>query len=122
MLRLGTLSVAGGIACAALAMTTAPVAVSIVGWGLGGLGMGLVYPTLALLTLRLSPLLEQGRNTSSLQISEALTVAVVLAVSGAVYTTLVRTAPLGAFVACFTLAAGLALAAAALAGRVAQRT
>ncbi|WP_029663089.1 MFS transporter [Cellulomonas sp. KRMCY2] len=122
VLRAGSVAVAAGIALAALAVSSAvPVAISLVGWGVAGLGMGLCYPTLSLLTLRLSTRADQGSNSSALQVNESLTVAVVLAVSGPLFAALVTTHPTAAFLACFVLAAALATAAAALAGRVSPR-
>ena len=51
----------------------------LVVWAVVSLGVGLSYPTTSLLTLRLSPPAEVGRNSSSLQVSEALASAVALA-------------------------------------------
>ncbi|MBX9245414.1 MFS transporter, partial [Actinotalea ferrariae] len=119
VLRAGGACVTLGITLAATAVWSAgPVAVSILGWGLSGLGMGMVYPTLTLLTLRLSAPQEQGANTSSLQLSEALTVALVLAVSGPLFAALVERDVVAAYLACFGVAVVLALGAAVLAGRV----
>lgn len=55
-------------------------------WGYTLFGVGLAYPTTSLLTLRLSPPDEVGRNSSSLQVSEALASAMILAVVGLVFT------------------------------------
>ena len=55
------------------------------GWSLTGLGMGMIYPSLSVLTLSLSPPAQQGANTSALQLSEALGVATTLAVSGSLF-------------------------------------
>ncbi len=50
-------------------------------YGLATLGVGLAYPTTSLLTMRLSPPAEIGKNSSSLQVGEALTSAFALAVT-----------------------------------------
>ena len=57
-------------------------------WGFTLLGVGMAYPTTSLLTMRLSPPEVLGRNSSSLQVSEALASAVALAGVGAVFTAL----------------------------------
>lgn len=63
----------GGIATVALVLNPAvPTPVAMVGWGLAGLGMGLVYPTLSVLTLELSAPGEQGTNSSALQLCDSL--------------------------------------------------
>ena len=62
-----------------------PLALALAGWTLTGLGMGLIYPSLSVLTLSLSPPAQQGANTSALQLSEALGVATTLAISGSLF-------------------------------------
>lgn len=119
VLRVGGALLASGIALGATtALAAVPVAVGLVGWGLSGLGMGMVYPTLSLLTLRLSAPAEQGANSSSLQLAEALTVALVLAVSGPLFAALHGRDVVAAYVTCFGVAAALALGAALAGGRV----
>jgi MFS family permease len=119
VLRAAALLIAVGIALAAMAVWhTVPVSVSLLGWGLAGLGMGLGYPTLSLLTLRLSARSEQGANSSALQVNESLTIAVVLAVSGPLFTALVDRDATAAFLACFGVAAALASAALLVAARI----
>jgi hypothetical protein len=66
----------------------------VLGWASAGLGMGLAYPTLSVLTLELSAPSEQGANSSALQIADALFAAVVLAVSGALFAALVDAGPI----------------------------
>jgi MFS family permease len=93
-----------------------PVAVAVMGWAVGGLGMGLAYPTLSVLTLELSAPSEQGTNSSALQIADALFAAVVLALTGALFAALVDAGTV-AYLAGTTVAGGLALVAALVAGR-----
>ncbi|HEY3438117.1 MAG TPA: MFS transporter [Actinotalea sp.] len=122
VLRTGGLSLMVGIACAALGVWPAvPVAVSLLGWGLSGFGMGLAYPTLSVLTLRLSAPHEQGTNSSALQVNESLTIAVVLAAGAPLFAALVEGSPQAAFLVCFGLAAAAAAGAALVAGRVSPR-
>ena len=88
----------------------------MLGWASAGLGMGLAYPTLSVLTLELSAPSEQGTNSSALQIADALFAAVVLAVSGTAFAALVDSGPI-AYVAGTVIAAAPALTAVLLAGR-----
>lgn len=121
-LRLGALLVVLGIGFVALALVEAvPVAVSIGGWGLAGFGMGLSYPTTSLLTLRLSSPGEQGVNSSALQVDEQLSVAVLLAVCGPLFTALIDRGPTTAYLACFAIAASSALVGVVAGGRVVPR-
>jgi MFS family permease len=82
-------------------------------WGATILGVGLAYPTTSLLTMRLSPREVLGRNSSSLQVSEALGSAVSLAAVGAAFTALYAGSLHSAFVA--VVAASVLAGAAALA-------
>ena len=122
-LRPATLLASGGVLVAlgivTVALTTrpeVPVAAAMAGWGAAGFGMGLAYPTLSVLTLELSPVAEQGLNSSALQLSDAVGGAVALAVGGALFAAL--SPALTAYVVCLGLAAGLALLAAGLSPRV----
>lgn len=79
-------------------------------WGITQTGVGIAYPTTSLLTMRLSAPDVLGRNSSSLQVSEALASAVVLAAVGAVFTALYSASMQSAFlaVAVASVIAGLA--------------
>ena len=117
LLRAGTALLALGVLAAGSTLIPAvPLIVSVLGWGAAGLGMGLVYPTLSVLMLELSPAGEQGANSAALQIADALFAAVVLAVSGAVFAALIG---LGAqvFVATTAIAGGFAVLGVVIAGR-----
>lgn len=81
-------------------------------YGTATLGVGLAYPTTSLLTMRLSPEAEIGRNSSSLQVGEALIGAFALAITGVVFGLTYATAPHTAFVG--TLAVALVVAAASV--------
>ncbi|MFC0338363.1 Predicted arabinose efflux permease, MFS family [Kushneria avicenniae] len=52
------------------------------GWGLVGLGMGLGYASLSVLTLALTPEDEQGTTGAALQLADALSIAMALSVGG----------------------------------------
>ena len=119
VLRAGAVGIGTGVALSALsAWPAVPVVVGILGWGAAGLGMGMSYPTLSLLTLRLSAPSEQGANSSALQMNESLANALVLGISGPVFAALVVTRPSAAFLACFALSTVLAVLAVVVAGRV----
>ncbi|WP_454728376.1 MFS transporter [Cellulosimicrobium protaetiae] len=112
--RLGGTLVALGIGGAALlAWTAVPPVVGMVPWTLAGLGMGMTHPTLSVLTLELSPVAEQGANSSALQVSDAVAAATALAVTGSLLWALHPTLGLASYVVCFgvtvLLAAGVAL-------------
>lgn len=122
VLRVGALSLTAGIASVPLALSPAvPVAVTVVGWGLSGLGMGLAYPTTSVLVLRLSPPGELGVSSAALQVNEALCIAVALAAAGPVFARLVADGPTTAFLVVLALPVALALLAAATATRVQVR-
>ena len=78
-------------------------------YGLATLGVGLAYPTTSLLTMRLSPSAEIGRNSSALQVGEALTGAAVLAVTGVVFGLSYATDPHTAFVGTLLVAVSVGL-------------
>ena len=118
--RVGAISLCIGIASVLLLVwDSIPVLVGVFGWGFSGFGMGLIYSSLSLLTLQLSPPAEQGKNSSSLQVSEALVVATVLALTGSAFAALEgRGAGVTAYLVCFAVSWGLAALAVVLSGRV----
>lgn len=119
VLRGGAAMIAFGIALAASgAWPAVPVAVPVLGWILAGLGMGVVFPSLSVLTLELSPVERQGYNSSALQLSDALFTSAVLALGGSLFAALHEQAPVAAYASGFAITVALALLAAALAGRV----
>ncbi len=81
---------------------------------LAGIGIGIAYPTLTVLTLDLSSPTEEGRNTSALQVNAAL----LLAVSGWIFAALVDTSHWALYAAGFAVAAGAAAVGTTLARRV----
>lgn len=122
LLAVGAGLVGLGVVVAALTVVPAvPVAVTVVGWSSAGLGMGMCYPTLSLLTLRLSTRAEQGRNTSALQVNESLSIAVVLALLGPLFVALRAHGVVPAYVTMFAIATACAAAAVVVAGRVPAR-
>jgi MFS family permease len=118
--RTGALSLCIGISSVMLLIwTDTPVLVGVLGWGFAGLGMGLIYSSLSLLTLQLSTPAEQGKNSSSLQVAEALVVATVLALTGSAFAALDgRGEATVGYLVCFAVSLGLAFGAMMLSGRV----
>lgn len=117
--RAGAFSLCLGIASVTLLIwESTPVLVGVLGWGFSGFGMGLIYSSLSLLTLQLSTPAEQGKNSSALQVAEALTVAVVLALTGTAFATLEGRSPSAGYLICFGVAGCLAFMAVVLSSRV----
>lgn len=110
LLRAGLAAIALGTLALALVLWPAvPLAVAVLGWAVTGLGMGLVYPTLSVLTLRLAPGPAQGAASSALQLSDSLFSAVGLALAGMLLAWLQARSPSAAYLAGFGVAVALAL-------------
>ncbi|MGE6334195.1 MFS transporter [Stenotrophomonas sp. NPDC077659] len=119
LLRVGTvLMTLGIIATLAVLFNAVPLPIALLGWTLTGFGMGMIYASLSVLTLSLSAPREQGRNSSALQLSEALCVATALALSGALFALFVEQAPHTGYVLCLAITVGLAVLATVVARRV----
>ncbi|RDY69207.1 MFS transporter [Lysobacter soli] len=119
LLRYGMSLIVAGIAGVACAVSpSVPVSIGIVGWIAAGFGMGLLFPTLSVLILELSPPNRQGVNSSALHLCDALFTATVLAVGGSVFAALLTRAPSMAYLVGFAISAALALLGALLASRV----
>jgi len=119
VLRVGQGLIAVGVIVVASAVWPAmPVALAMAGWAVAGLGMGLAFPTLSVLTLELSPPRLQGIHSSALQLSGSLATAIMLALGGALFTSLVGRSPVLAYLAGFAATAVLAVAGALLSRRV----
>ncbi|NYI03874.1 MFS transporter [Allostreptomyces psammosilenae] len=122
LLRLGfAFLLVGPIAVAVTVAPAVPVLVAIVGWAVAGLGMGMVYPTLSVLTLELSAPAEQGRNSSALQLADSLGTTMVLAVGGSLFAALVSRSADTAYLAIFLISGVLSLLGLLLAGRARAR-
>lgn len=92
--------------------------VAIIGWVLGGAGMGLMYPRLSVLTLSLSTPLNQGFNSSALSISDSLGAALSLAATGIIFQAFVGAGGGWSFAATFALAAVVAVGAVSIGHRI----
>ena len=119
LLQVGMSLIAIGIAAiAALLAPATPTVVGILGWVLAGLGMGVVFPSLSVLTLELSPPSQQGLNSSALQLCDALFTASVLAIGGSLFAALLPHGHAGAYLSGFAITLALATTGAVLARRV----
>lgn len=78
---------AGLVLMGTIAFEGVPAAMALPAWVVAGLGMGLVYPTLSVLTLELSAPGEQGVNSSALQVGEMVVTVVAVAGTGALLLT-----------------------------------
>ncbi|MGX5730820.1 MFS transporter [Pseudoxanthomonas beigongshangi] len=119
LLRIGLTMMALGIAPLPLAVfLPGGLGLALAGWAITGIGMGLTYPSLSVLTLSLSPPQAQGRNSSALQLMDALAIATMLALAGSLVAALLERAPTLAFGLSFGMTVVLAVSGALLAGRV----
>ena len=119
LLRLGFSMLTLGIAASsAVVWHSVPLLVVYPAWIVAGVGIGIAYPTLSVLTLELSSPAEEGRNTSALQVNDALLQSITLAVSGTVFAALVLTSDWAPYLAGFGIAATVAAVGAVLASRV----
>jgi MFS family permease len=114
----GSIRIGSSIVVAAIAVTFAtafwalsPI-VAILGWGVGGAGMGLMYPRTSVMTLALSTSQNQGFNSSALSISDSLGASLALATTGIVFAGL-------SFAGVFAFAGVIAVVAIVLSSRVA---
>lgn len=119
LLRSGFALLGAGIALSTLVLVpAAPVGVAMLGWILAGAGMGLVSPTLSVVTLALAQPQAHGQAGASLRLSAALATTAALALSGATFALLLSIHAAAAYAACLGLAAMLAASGILLSGRV----
>lgn len=110
--RLGALGLTIAIASLLItAVTGASPIVIVVGWAFAGLGMGLLYPRLGVLTLEYSTPADQGFNSSALSIADSTGSAIALAATAIAFSALGGAASLGAFAGVFVVDGLLCLAA-----------
>lgn len=107
LITLGTALNTAGIAVVTIFMLSSGgpfwLAVGAVAWITAGFGMGILMPSTAVATMSLSQPWQQGRHSSALQVGESLGNAVLVALVGALYATLLRVVDQQAgFVAVFT--------------------
>jgi MFS family permease len=109
LLNRGTILMVVGVLVASLStFAWMPVIASVAGWLLTGLGMGMLYGTVAVLALSMSAEHEQGANSSALQLCESLMVATTLAIGGSLFGALLDVSHTAAFAANFAITVVLA--------------
>ncbi|MEV0952551.1 MFS transporter [Promicromonospora sp. NPDC050249] len=113
----GGLLALGMIGAAVLVLPAVPAGVGMAFWVLSGSGMGLVYPTLSVLTLELAAPHEQGSASSALQVADAVAAAVASTATGALLWALHDIVGLPAYAAVLGLTGLLAMMTVLLAGR-----
>ena len=123
LLRLGFALLTTGILLVALTVWPAvPLLVVYPSWVMAGVGIGIAFPTLSVLTLELSAPGEEGSNSSALQVNDALLQSIMLAVSGSIFAALVARSHWAPYVAGFAVAATAAAIGTVLARRARPTT
>ncbi len=119
--RIGAFVMASGIASLPLCLVPSVPAVVCAGsYFIASVGMGLCFPSIAVQTLRLSPVDEQGANSAALQISDAILSSLALGILGAIHAAAVASggATTTTYDVLWWLAAGVGIVAAVLAARM----
>jgi len=98
-----------GVVMLPLLSTALPAGLVLLGWVGVGLGIGLSFPMLSVLLLKLSPHDEQGSNTSALQLADALVSSAALALAGLLFDPATRQVLPVLVMACALAAAASAL-------------
>ncbi|MEZ5463581.1 MFS transporter [Dokdonella sp.] len=98
----------GIVACLATVVGFLPDWSLLIGWSLTGLGMGVSFPMLGVLTMKLSPREQQGTYSSALQLANALFTGATLAAGGLMFSLLQAEAPTQAYLCVYALATLLA--------------
>ncbi|WP_454293516.1 MFS transporter [Salana multivorans] len=94
---------------------------ALVGWFVGGAGMGLAMPRITMLVLAYAPVREQGAASAALSISDAVGASVITAIMGVLMVS-VGGVEVGtiAYASCFALALAVGVATVLVARRTAQ--
>ena len=117
--QLGILAVAAGVALSAATLwTVIPAIVTIAGWSLAGLGMGMAMSTLSVLLLDNSRQGEEGVNSSALQINDAITQSLALSLGSAAFAALLTREPMLGYLVNFAGAFAIGFLAALAAPRL----
>ncbi len=83
--RIGFVLIAVGVGLTAAAVQPAvPPVVALLAWGIGGLGMGLAFTSMQLVTMERSPPETLGRATSTLQLVHTGAIALAAGIGGAI--------------------------------------
>lgn len=82
----GTAAMLGGLVIASAAsFHVVPGALVILGWVIGGFGIGVAFTAMSVHSLAMTPLERQGKASSALQLADTVGAAVAIAVAGIVY-------------------------------------
>ena len=111
----------GVAASSVVALDVVPWQVIVVTWTIGAFGMGMLYGSLGVLVLKLSPPAEQGVNSAALQISDSLGVILATGLGGVIFASAHVQAggDSGVYLAIFLVMAVIVLAGTILSPRVA---
>ncbi len=86
LVRVGAALVAAAIAGAGLALVPGvPVIAAGLAWAVGGVGMGMAMASVGVLLFELSPVSDQGANSASLQLSDALSSITFIGLAGVIF-------------------------------------
>lgn len=108
-LQRGCLILLAGIAaCMIAVLGFLPEWSILIGWSITGLGMGISFPMLGVLTMKLSPREKHGTYSSALQLANALFTGATLAAGGLMFSLLQADAPMQAYLCVYVLATLLA--------------
>lgn len=92
---LGTTCIAiATVAAAGSLVDAVPLWLIIVGWAVGGFGMGMALSTLSVLVIALSDPHEQGVNSAAMQLNDQTAQSTMLALGSVVFAGLLMTAPM----------------------------
>lgn len=84
LVRAGMLTVVVGVACVASVLwSRTPLAVIVIGWAIGGFGIGLAYSPITVMVLGQAPAGQEGSASASMQLADNLGVALGAGVGGA---------------------------------------
>ena len=119
--RIGAAIVASCLITLPIAIVTSlPPWVAGISWAIGAFGMGLCIPSVSVQVMRLSPEEDQGLNSASIQIVDAVACVVAIAMLGLVHAAAVATggATVATYVGLWLGSAAIAVAGIGLAGRM----
>jgi MFS family permease len=84
LVAIGMAIVVIGIACVAAALVpSVPIISALIGWGIGGFGIGMAYAPISVLVLREAPSGQEGMASASMQLADNLGVALGAGLGGA---------------------------------------
>jgi MFS family permease len=110
---------AGTLLMVVTALPGVPGLLAVAAWAVAGTGMGLAMPSTSVLTLQLTPEVEQGNSSAALQLAEMMMSGLCVSVAGVLFAWLSPvTGPSGALAGLFGAMALVTLCGAVLAPRV----